>query len=104
MNSIVAAENGLRLHSEQDALDVISSGLPACIFTPDELHPDFFNLSNGIAGQIFHKFVNYNYQVAIVTPESHRYGERIAELIRDHKTHPCIRFFQSIEDASAWLS
>jgi len=103
MYSLSAKDNRLNLYSEQDALDVIASGLPACIFVPDDMHPEFFDLSNGIAGQVFQKFTNYNFQVAIVIPLSHGYGERIAELIRDHRSHPFVRFFESAEEAYAWL-
>ena len=89
---------------ERDALDVMSSGLPACIFFPDDLHPEFFDLSNQIAGNILQKFVNYNFRIAIVVALDHKYGERVDELMRDHKTHPCIRFFATAEAASDWLS
>ena len=32
MGSLLAHDHGLRLHTEQDAVDVLSSGLPACVF------------------------------------------------------------------------
>ena len=99
----LARAHKLRLHSEQDALDVLSSGLRSCIFTPAELHPQFFDLSNQIAGTVFQKFVNYSFPIAIVIAEDHSYGGRIEELVRDHQRHPFIRFFFSIEDAQAWI-
>ena len=102
--SHLARDHGLVLESEADALDVISSGLRACIFLPDDLASDFFELSNGIAGSVFQKFVNYGYPVAFVVPEAHEYGARVTELIRDHRTHPCVRFFHSIDDATAWVA
>ena len=104
MNSLLAKDAKISLHSEQDVLDIFSAGLPACIFTPDDLHPEFFNLENRIAGNIFQKFVNYFYRAAFVVPENHEYGDRVTELIREHKDHPYIRFFTTIEDASAWLA
>ena len=104
MISLLAKENGLVLLSTNDALDVLSSGLPGCIFTPGDVHPEFFDLQNGIAGDIFQKFINYGFRVAFVTPPEHGYGERITELMRDHRNHPCVRFFTSIEDATRWLT
>jgi hypothetical protein len=103
MESILARDHKLRLHSESDALEVISSGLPACTFFADDLHPDFFNLSNQLAGNILQKFVNYHFPIAIIVPENHTYGLRVTELIRDHRGHPYIRFFTIVEDASEWL-
>lgn len=103
MTSLLARDSGLKLHNEADALDIIGSGLRGCILTPDDLHPDFFVLSNRIAGTVFQKFVNYNYRVAIIVGEDHEYGARVTELMRDHRRHPCIRFFSSVDEAESWL-
>jgi hypothetical protein len=37
-----------------------------------------FDLRNGLAGELFHKFTNYKQRVAIVLPDFEAYGERIA--------------------------
>lgn len=103
MSSLLAKDSNLKLHSERDALDVIASGLPGCIFTPDELHPEFFDLRNRIAGEVFQKLINYGFPIAIVISDDHGYGERVTELVRDHRRHPSIRFFTTIEAARAWL-
>lgn len=103
MHSLLAKDANLTLHTEADALDIMASGLPACIVTQAELHPDFFDLSNGIAGAILQKLVNYRYRLAIVVPADHTYGERVTELMRDHRAHPCVRFFESTDDARRWL-
>ena len=104
MSSLLASTNNLSLHSENDALDAISSGLSGCIFTTEDLHPEFFDLQNGIAGAIFQKFVNYNFRAAFIVAEDHALGDRVTELIRDHRNHPCVRFFSTVESAEAWLS
>jgi len=100
MTSLTATDNSLKLFTAQDALDVISSGLPGCIFSPENLDPEFFHLQNGLAGEIFQKFTNYRFPVAFVIPVEHNYGSRTTELIRDHKIHPYIRFFESSEEAT----
>ena len=100
----MAAAHDLYLASENDALDAMVSGLPACIFTTADVDPDFFDLRNGLAGAIFQKFVNYNYRVAFVVPANHDFGDRVTELIRDHARHPCVQFFSTVEEAEAWLT
>ena len=77
MTSLLAHDANLQLHTEADALNIIMSGLPACILTPDDLHPEFFDLRN---------------------------GARVDELIRDHHSHMWIRFFTTIEQAESWLA
>ena len=93
----------IQLRSEQDALDLIASGMRGCVLMPDDLHPEFFDLRNGIAGAIFQKLINYSFRVAIVIPEDHSYGERVAELIRDHSNHECVRFFAAVDEAKDWI-
>lgn len=101
--SLLAKDHGLYLSSVTDALDAVASGLPGCIYTESDFRSDFFDLSNGIAGEVFQKFVNYNLRIAFIIPSEHGYGERVVELIRDHKRHANIRFFESIEEAELWL-
>ena len=103
MTSLLARDAGLKLHTEDDALDIMVSGLPGCILTPDDLHPDFFQLENGVLGATFQKFVNYGFKVALVVPDDHGFGDRVTELMRDHRGHPCIRFFPDMETAETWL-
>ncbi len=90
------------LHTENEALDVMSSGLDGCVFTPADVHPDFYDFSNGIAGGIMQKFVNYNFPVAFVLPDDP--GPRVVELARDHRNHPCVRFFDTHQAALEWLN
>ena len=94
----------VQLLSVEDALGYIMSEPAAPILTADNLHPDFFDLRNDMLGEMFQKFVNYRFQVAIVVPEDHDYGERIDELMRDHRSHPWIRFFPTVELAQSWLA
>lgn len=100
--SRLAKDHGLRIDSEDNALDIISSGVRRCVFTTDDVAPDFFDLKNRLAGNVFQKLVNYNCQVAIVLPPDHNFGERVTELAREHVNHPTVRFFPSIELALDW--
>lgn len=94
----------LRLRDADDAIVVLSGGMPACIFTVEDLPDHFFELSNGSAGEMMQKFANYSFQIAFVLPHDHNLGQRVIELIRDHRNHSCIRFFVSEDDAQSWLS
>lgn len=68
-----------------------------------ELPADFFQLNTGLAGELLQKFVNYQLPLAIVVRDASAYGERFAELMREHHRHPQVRFFASPEAARAWL-
>jgi len=102
MKSRLAKDYDLRIDQVDDAMSIISSGVRRCVFTPDELSEDFFDLRTRIAGEVFQKLVNYNCQIAIVVPRDHCYGDRVTELAREHASHPLIRFFETVEEALAW--
>jgi len=104
MSYLLAEKNNLKLCNVEDALNVIGSGVPGCIFTLNDVGGDFFDLKNRIAGEVFQKFANYNFKAAFIIPDNHNLGERITELIKDHARHNCVRFFQCAEDADRWIS
>ena len=64
------APAGAKLHSERDALDLISAALEhqaAMIMIPAErLDEDFFRLKTGVAGALLQKFVNYRIRAVVV--------------------------------------
>ena len=100
--SRLAKDHDLRIDSEDSAMDIISSGVRRCVFTMDDVAPDFFDLKSRLAGNVFQKLINYNCQIAIVLPTDHSFGERVNELAREHANHPTVRFFPSVELALAW--
>jgi hypothetical protein len=100
--SRMAKDHGLRLHSVDDAFTTMGSGVKRCVFTTDDISEEFFDLSSGLAGDIFQKLMNYRHQIAIVIPVDHNYGKRITELAREHAMHPVIRFFKSIDETLDW--
>lgn len=104
LKHLLASHNNFKLECTNDALDIIGSGIPACIFTLDDLQDDFFDLSNKSFGEIMQKFVNYRYPIAIVMPKDHGYSKRVDELILDHRNHNSLRFFESVEQAYEWIS
>ena len=103
MSRRLAARLRLRLDEPSDALAALGAGQEGLIFLPSDLNPEFFELANGLAGEVFQKFVNYRQRAAFVLPEDHGLGDRVTELVRDHRRHPCVRFFASAEEAEDWL-
>jgi len=103
---VVASEAGVSIQSIADITDAIGIcfGAKGLIVTEADVSPDFFNLRTGFAGELLQKFVNYKIRLGIVLPSPNSYGERFAELASEHSTHPIIRFFSSVEDATAWLN
>ena len=101
--TLFAKDNGFTLCSADDALTVIFSGQPGCIFTADDLHEDFYNLSSGLAGELLQKFTNYQYKVAFILPADHQFGMRVTELARDHQGHRWVQFFHQADAAQRWL-
>jgi hypothetical protein len=103
---VIAADAGISIRSFSD----ISGALGACIasegliLTEGDLAREFFDLRTGLAGELFQKFINYGLRVAIVVPDPEAYGERFAELAREHTTHNRIRLVRSKDEAEAWLN
>ena len=100
----LAKSHNLRIASPDDAMTVIASGIDRCIFTLDDLSPDFFDLRNRLAGEVFQKFTLYGIRAAFVIPENHGLGERVSELAREHARHAAIRIMPTVEDAHLWLA
>lgn len=93
----------IKLASTDDAMGIIYGGQESAILHLSELSADFFDLDNQLAGEVFQKFVNYRFPVAFIVPMDHALDQRVIELMRDHKSHAFIRFFESEEIAKHWL-
>ena len=96
--------HNIRLDSAQDAFQVIGAGVGPLIFTVDDLAPDFFNLRNGMAGDVFQKLTTYGVRAAFVIPDDHQLGERVTELAREHRQHSVVRITNTINAAHQWLA
>lgn len=58
------------VNTVQDAIDLMGNadyqGARNVLVHEDNLHPDFFNLRTGLAGEILQKYSNYRMKLAIV--------------------------------------
>jgi polysaccharide deacetylase 2 family uncharacterized protein YibQ len=73
------------------------------IIRETELSEDFFDLSTGLAGELFQKFCNYRQKLAIVIGDLGNYSKRLQELAKEHEASQHVRFFPSEEQGQAWL-
>jgi len=102
---VVASDSGITIRSFNDIPDALGAclGNGGLILTEDDLSPEFFDLSSGLAGELFQKLVNYKVRTAIIVTDPEIYGDRFAELAYEHRSHPVIRFCRSRDEADAWL-
>ena len=71
-----ARGEAILIASPQDALDLmVNSGARKIVVQASQLHPDFFDLSTRLAGEVLQKFTNYHVQLGIVGDFS-RYPSR----------------------------
>jgi len=95
------------ISSERDILDVMGLfgevGASLLLISKGALHPDFFDLSTGLAGEISLKLSTYRVKTAIVVDiesiPSQRFREWAVECNRGRK----IRFCTNPQDAEEWL-
>jgi len=95
------------LASERDLLDLLSycyeAGDSKILLEGIYLDPAFFDLSSGVAGEIFHKLSTYQVKTAIVADLQAIKSERFQELIRESNKGRQINYFESVTDAEKWL-
>jgi hypothetical protein len=70
----------------------------------NQLGPDFFDLRTGLAGEVLQKFTNYRVRLAIVLADALVHGSRFSELVREHRRHNAVRFFDTEQRARQWLT
>lgn len=102
--SLFASDHQIRIECEQDALDAMATVGSGLIFRAEDVSAEFFELSNGLAGAVFQKFMNYGWRVVFVLPADHQLGDRVTELAREHVKHSHIRIVHTDKEALDWLS
>ena len=102
---VIASDSGIAIRSFDDIPDAVGAcfGKAGLVLTEDDLSPEFFNLSSGLAGELLQKLMNYKVRTAIIVVNPEAYGERFAELAFEHRSHGTIRIVRSRDEADAWL-
>ena len=106
LNGIIIAELDTKqtiINEVQDAVDLLGNAsylnATKVIIHESNLHPDFFNLKTGIAGEILQKFTNYRMQLAIIGDYSKYSSKSLKDFIFESNKHGRIMFLSSREEA-----
>lgn len=97
--TVAVVEGGSKAwDSGQQALETLMSagmeGAEIVVIYEDQLHPTFFDLRSGLAGEVFQKFSNYRSRLIIIGEWKAR-GTRYAELVRESNKGTTITFVRS---------
>lgn len=96
------------INNVEDSLDLLGNiyyqGADAMILKEKNIIPDFFDLKNGIAGEILQKFSNYRVRLAIVGDFSKHTSKSINDFIYESNKNRQINFVTSQPEAIRLLS
>lgn len=100
--------NGILVNSPDDALqllvDLYYQDFDRIILQEHHLTPDFFELKNGMAGEILQKFSNYRVKLAIVGEFSNHTKDSILQFMSESNKMKHINFVRTLEDAIVVIS
>ena len=92
----------------EDGLDLLGNlyyqGFDKIIIREENIIPDFFDLKNGIAGEILQKFSTYRVRLAIVGDFSKYTSKSLNDFIYESNKGKHINFVNSITEAIKILS
>jgi hypothetical protein len=98
---------GIIIRSARDAMDIIGQLLgqhiEKLILHERQLCPEFWQLSNGLAGEILQKFTNYHVGVAFVGEFEKYKSKNLQALFHESNLGGQVNFLKDIEGAKARL-
>ncbi|GAA4794974.1 DUF4180 domain-containing protein [Olivibacter ginsenosidimutans] len=96
------------VRSAEDGLDLLGNlyyqGFDSIAMYERNLIPEFFNLKNGIAGEILQKFSNYRVRLAVIGDFSAYSNKSVQDFIYESNKSGHINFVPSLEIALVRLS
>ena len=108
VNSKTIAElltDTLSITNSDEILDLMAEvGSHNCenlIIHARSLHPDFFDLKSGLAGEILQKFSNYRMRLSIIGDFSGIKSKSLKDFIRESNRRGIISFVPSLKEALA---
>ncbi|MBB2145970.1 DUF4180 domain-containing protein [Pedobacter sp. LMG 31464] len=111
INNIKIAEvtaNDIIIRNADDGLDLLGnlyySGFDRIVIYEQNITPDFFDLKNGLAGEILQKFSNYRVKLVIVGNFTDYTTKSIKDFIRESNNGNHINFLPNTADALQKLS
>ncbi|HPE77745.1 MAG TPA: DUF4180 domain-containing protein [Draconibacterium sp.] len=92
----------------EDGLDLLGNlyyqGFDKIVVHEKNITPDFFDLKNGMAGEILQKFSNYRVQLAITGDFTQYSGKSLKDFIFESNKKRQINFLNSVTEALNVLS
>jgi hypothetical protein len=79
--------------------DLISNSCNKIIIHERNLHPDFFHLKSGLAGDILQKFSNYRVKLAIIGDFTRYKSKSLQDFIRESNKGTMIFFLDTVDSA-----
>jgi hypothetical protein len=96
------------INSAEEALDLVGNiyyqGADGLIIHENNITPEFFDLKNGIAGEILQKFSNYRVRLAIIGSFEKYSGKSLRDFIYESNKNKHINFVNSLSDAIRIIS
>lgn len=99
VNTIVTAQDALEL-----LMNCRYSGADGLVIKENFLHPGFFELKSGIAGNVLQVFSTYDAYLAIVGLFDHYKSKSLSDFIYESNKQGRIGFVESQEAAIAFLN
>ena len=100
--------DALVIKTSEDGLDLLGNlyyqDFDKIIIQEQHITPDFFDLKNGMAGEILQKFSNYRVRLAIVGNFTAYPGKSIQDFIYESNTREQINFVNTVTEALKVLS
>lgn len=96
------------IRNASDSLDLLGSvyyqDFDKIILHQKNLTPDFFDLKNGLAGEMLQKFSNYRVRLAIVGDFSSYTSNSVTDFMFESNKMGQINFVKSVDEALAVLA
>lgn len=89
------------INEVQDIIDLLGNasyqGASRLVIDEEHLHPDFFDLKTGLAGEILQKFSTYNFQLNIVGQFQKYTSKSLRDFIYESNKVGRIQFLEKSE-------
>ncbi len=96
-------DSEFQIASVQDAVDLLGElyfkNCSNIILREQNLHPDFFRLHTGLAGDVLQKYSNYSCKLAIIGDFSKYSSKSLQDFIRECNRGNRVFFVRTIEEA-----
>lgn len=106
INTIKIAEiisDEILIQTAQDGLDLLGNiyydGFEKLILHQKNISPEFFDLKNGLAGEILQKFSNYRIHLVIVGDFSEFTSKSLNDFIYESNQGKQVNFLNSVSEA-----